>query len=154
MTPLPPARHPEPHVAALILAFEALTPATLDALVERYAEQARFKDPFNDVRGRVAVRRVYAHMFDTLGQPRFTILAACGGGSDCFLTWDLDCTLRGKPLRIHGASRLQLDAQGRITEHRDYWDTAEELFAKLPLLGPLVRALLRRLATPSVGARD
>lgn len=148
MTIPPFPRHADLHVATLIVLFEQLSPATLDALAERYAEHGRFKDPFNDARGRAAIRRVYAHMFDALGAPRFTIQHALGGGSDCVLTWRLDCTLRGRPLAIHGASRLQLDAAGRITDHRDYWDTAEELFAKLPLLGPLVRALQRRLATP------
>jgi len=33
-----------------------------------------------------------------------------------------------------------------VTYHRDYWDTAEELYAKLPLLGGLMRLLRRRLA--------
>ncbi|WP_413888997.1 hypothetical protein [Candidatus Aalborgicola defluviihabitans] len=33
---------------------------------------------------------------------------------------------------------------GRILDHRDYWDAAEELYEKLPLLGGLMRWLKRR----------
>lgn len=144
-----PTRHPEPHIAELVTLFEALQPGDLDRLAERYAPEARFKDPFNEVRGRAAVRRVYAHMFETLEAPRFTVRQAVGGGADCLLTWDFDTRLRGRPLRIHGASHLQFDAAGRILVHRDYWDAAEELYAKLPLLGGLMRWLQRRLAAPA-----
>lgn len=144
-----PPRHPEPHIADLVTLFEALQPADLDRLAERYAPEARFKDPFNDVQGRAAVRRVYAHMFETLEGPRFTVRQVVGGGANCVLTWDFDTRLRGRPLRIHGASHLHFDAAGRILSHRDYWDAAEELYAKLPLLGGLMRWLQRRLAAPA-----
>ena len=33
---------------------------------------------------------------------------------------------------------------GRIVMHRDYWDVAEELYEKLPLIGALMRWLKRR----------
>jgi hypothetical protein len=39
---------------------------------------------------------------------------------------------------------LVLDEAGRITLHRDYWDAAEELYEKLPLIGGLMRWLKRR----------
>ena len=34
---------------------------------------------------------------------------------------------------------------GRVVAHRDYWDAAEELYEKLPVLGALMRLLKRRL---------
>jgi hypothetical protein len=39
---------------------------------------------------------------------------------------------------------LKLDAQGLITWHRDYWDAAEELYEKLPVLGGLMRWVKKR----------
>jgi hypothetical protein len=36
------------------------------------------------------------------------------------------------------------DAQGLVTLHRDYWDAAEELYEKLPVVGALMRWLKRR----------
>ena len=47
--------------------------------------------------------------------------------------------------KIHGASHLKFDTTGRIAYHRDYWDAADELYAKLPLIGPVMRYLKRRL---------
>jgi len=32
----------------------------------------------------------------------------------------------------------------RVAVHRDYWDAAEELYEKLPVLGSLMRWLKRR----------
>jgi hypothetical protein len=54
-------------------------------------------------------------------------------------------SLRGSgPQVILGASRLVFSAQGLVTLHRDYWDAAEELYEKLPLVGGLMRWLKRR----------
>ena len=46
---------------------------------------------------------------------------------------------------MRGASHLRFDASGKVMLHRDYWDAAEELYAKLPLLGAPMR-LLQRMA--------
>ena len=39
-------------------------------------------------------------------------------------------------------------ANGKVTLHRDYWDAAEELYARLPVLKWLMRALARQAAAP------
>jgi hypothetical protein len=45
---------------------------------------------------------------------------------------------------ILGGSHLQFSEQGLITLPRDYWDAAEELYEKLPLVGSLMRWLKKR----------
>ena len=76
--PLPAAGStPEParQSPALRLArfYETLTPAALDGLGQLYAPDARFKDPFNEVVGIAAIRRIFAHMFATTEAPRFEV---------------------------------------------------------------------------------
>jgi steroid delta-isomerase len=44
---------------------------------------------------------------------------------------------------VRGASHLRFDAAGKVVLHRDYWDAAEELYAKLPLIGCVMRGLQR-----------
>jgi steroid delta-isomerase len=39
---------------------------------------------------------------------------------------------------------LILNDDGRIAQHRDYWDAAEELYEKLPVIGGLMRWMRRR----------
>lgn len=130
--------------------FENLAPADLERIAEVYAPNAYFRDPFNEVRGVAQVRRIFAHMFDNLDDCRFEILETVVDDKGAFLTWDMTFRVkrwkRGGVQRIHGATHLKFDPAGRIEYHRDYWDAADELYAKLPLIGPVMRYLKRRLA--------
>ena len=49
----------DPRLDRLAQAYEALRRDNLPALLALYAEQARFKDPFNDVRGHAAICLLY-----------------------------------------------------------------------------------------------
>lgn len=128
--------------------FEQLQPADIARLGQYYAADARFKDPFNDVRGVPAIARIFQHMFDSLDQPRFVVTQQLQQGSDAFLSWDFTFRFknfrRGELQRIEGATHLKLDDDGLVTLHRDYWDAAEELYEKLPLVGGLMRWLKAR----------
>jgi hypothetical protein len=86
-------------------------------------------------------------MFQVLDRPRFVIRDAVVQGDQCFLTWDfMFCMKRFDRSEqcIRGCSHLHLSADGRIRSHRDYWDAAEELYEKLPVLGGLMRWLKAR----------
>jgi steroid delta-isomerase len=129
--------------------YANLAPGDGARLSEIYADDVRFRDPFNDVRGIAAVERIFAHMFEQLADCRFAILETLVDGQGAMLTWDMTFRMRRWRPRtvqtIHGASHLRFDAAGRVAYHRDYWDAADELYAKLPLIGPVMRALKRRL---------
>lgn len=131
----------------LVGAYVRLTRENLDALLALYDEQARFKDPFNEVSGRPAMRRVFIDMFEQLREPRFVVRHAATEGDEAFLTWELNFLRQsGAPMTVRGASHLRYSPAGLVVLHRDYWDAAEELYAKLPVLGALMRALRRRLS--------
>jgi hypothetical protein len=141
-------RHDDPRIAAIITLFEELAPGRLPQLAQIYTEDARFKDPFNEVQGVPAIRAIFEHMFRTLDGPRFVVHDSVVQGRQCFLTWDFIFQLQGRqqpPLVVRGGSHLKLAADGRICDHRDYWDVAEELYEKLPVLGALMRWLKRRV---------
>lgn len=136
----------DPRTARVATFFETLSPASLVTLSTVYAEQARFKDPFNDVTGLNGIQRVFAHMFDTVKNPRFVVHHAMTQGTHAWLTWDFLIDRPEGTLTVHGATQLTFAPDGRVSLHRDYWDTAEELYAKLPLIGTLVRWLTRKLS--------
>lgn len=133
----------------LVRFFEQLGPADLGRIAELYAPEARFKDPFNEVQGIPAITRIFHHMFESLHEPRFVVTRRMLQGREAFLCWDF--VFRFKSFRsqelqtIRGATHLRFDAQGRVELHRDYWDAAEELYEKLPLLGGPLRWLKRRV---------
>ena len=130
--------------------FETMAPDSVDRIGDYYAPDARFKDPFNDVRGVPAIRQVFHHMFRQVGQPRFIVTEQIAGDGGAVLLWQFQFRarfgLREREQVIHGASHLRFDGAGLVLLHRDYWDAAEELYGKLPLLGTLMRALAGRLA--------
>jgi len=132
----------------IVNTFETLSPAAVETLDALYAPNARFKDPFNDVRGRPAIQGIFRHMYVALENPRFTITGRIVQGSQCFLTWEFRFGFRrfkqGQTQCIVGGSHLVLNDAGRITLHRDYWDAAEELYEKLPVIGGLMRWLKRQ----------
>jgi ketosteroid isomerase-like protein len=137
-------------VARIVALFETLTAADVARLGDFYAGAARFKDPFNEVQGIAAVQRIFAHMFVALDEPHFVVRDILVQGDACFLGWDFVFRFKrfSRELQtIRGASHLLLDAQGRITLHRDYWDAAEELYEKLPVVGALMRWLKRRASS-------
>jgi steroid Delta-isomerase len=129
--------------------WERLTPDAVERLGEVYAEGACFKDPFNEVTGLAAIQCVFRHMFETLHEPRFTILETVLQDGGAMLVWDFDFRIKSlqpsRPRRIHGASHIRFAPDGRVAYHRDYWDAAHELYAHLPVVGGLVAFLGRRM---------
>jgi limonene-1,2-epoxide hydrolase len=134
----------------IVEAFQTLTPAGVETLHAIYSPDARFKDPFNDVRGLTEIQRIFRHMYVNLDNPRFIITGRIVQDAQCFLTWEFRFAFRrfkrGQAQCIVGGSHLLLNDEGRITLHRDYWDAAEELYEKLPFVGSLMR-WMKRLTT-------
>ena len=145
------APHPEAMDAAvqrLVQFFETLKPQDVPRLHELYAAEARFKDPFNEVQGLDAITHIFAHMFEALDGPHFIVTERIVQGAQCFLVWDFRFRFKRFDTAtwqtVRGGTHLRFDAQGRVTLHRDYWDAAEELYEKLPMVGGLMRWLKRR----------
>lgn len=140
-------RPSSPAVARICDFFETLSPERVADFATVYTEDARFKDPFNEVQGLDEIKRVFAHMFVALDHPRFEITAHITEGAQCFLGWNFRFGFKnfkkGETQTVRGSCHLRLAADGRVQDHRDYWDTAEELYQKVPVLGGAVRWLTR-----------
>jgi hypothetical protein len=128
--------------------FETLSPQSVAQLHTVYDEQATFKDPFNEVQGLPEIERIFQHMYVALDQPHFVVTGQVVDGAQAFLTWEFrfrfkrfdTTTLQA----VRGASHVVFNEQGLVTLHRDYWDAAEELYEKLPVLGGVMRWLKAR----------
>jgi steroid delta-isomerase len=98
------------------------------------------------VRGTDAIAHIFRHMFTQVDAPRFAVGSRFRGEDGVMLLWDFHFRSRGRrpqAICVRGASHLRFDAAGKVVLHRDYWDAAEELYAKLPVLGALMRYLQR-----------
>ena len=126
--------------------FESLDMKSLNNLEAVFSESATFKDPFNAVQGRRAIRRVFEHMFRTTRSPRFRVQDWMCSGQAAFIRWRFTCSLKGRGIDVTGVSHVEFDGSGRVTAHIDYWDAAEGMYERLPLIGGLMRWLRGRLA--------
>lgn len=137
-------------VADLIRFYEGLSPAGLAEISRIYAAEAAFKDPFNEVCGVDAIERVFRHMYTQVHEPRFRVVSHLAEQGEAWLAWEFRFRFRGwrssEVQLVRGATHLRFAPDGLVLAHRDYWDSGEELFAKLPLLGNLMGWLRRRLA--------
>ena len=129
--------------------YATLTPASLARLGDFYAADAHFCDPFNDVTGLPAIERIFLHMFATLEAPRFEVTTCLCDGPEAMLGWRFRFGSGASLREISGVSHVRFDASGRVVEHIDHWDAARQLYESVPLLGPILRALRRRLQAPA-----
>ena len=136
------------HVNNIVTYFETLTEESVSRLPEYYIEDAYFKDPFNEVHGVKHIQRIFAHMYTALDKPRFVITSKIVEDNTCFLVWDFKFYMKNydktEEKTIRGGSHLVLNSEGNIISHRDYWDAAEELYEKLPVVGAMMRWLKKR----------
>lgn len=134
----------QPDLQRVVDFYESIALTSLSRLEEIYASDAYFKDPFNEVRGLAAIERIFRQMFEQVDGPRFVVTTQVLQGSDAFIEWDFLFRMKRRSKDeqcIRGSTRLRFDSSGRVDLHRDYWDAAEELYEKIPVLGGLMRAL-------------
>ncbi|ACX96710.1 nuclear transport factor 2 family protein [Halothiobacillus neapolitanus] len=127
--------------------IESLQADQLEVLSEAFTPDAHFKDPFNDVTGREAIVRVFAHGYKNCPNLRFVVdeMALVPDARVVFFYWRFLC---GAPsdLRLVGVSRVMFDDEGLVVDHVDYWDPAEQLYSQVPVLGALLRWVRGRLS--------
>jgi len=124
--------------------FQALSPSSLGQINELFTADALFEDPFNRVRGPAAIKRIFEHLFSHHPNALFKVHERVFQGDLAYLHWSF-WPDPAKSLCIEGVSRVQLNGDGRITQHSDYWDSASQLYARLPLIGGPTRWLLKQL---------
>ena len=137
-------------LASLIQFYHELSPESVARFPEFYSANAYFKDPFNEVRGLAPIQRIFTHMFTQVGEPRFVVTESIVAENGAMLIWEFNFQLKlwGKRQTqiMRGVSHLRFAADGKVNFHRDYWDTGEELYMKLPAIGTLMRGLRRVMA--------
>lgn len=126
--------------------FQSISVDSAQTLSLIYTDDVWFKDPFNEVQGLEPVRHIFTHMFEQVDAPRFIVKHSVLQDDHAFLTWDFLFRMRrfsDQEQCVRGATHIRFAHDGRVAYHRDYWDAAEELYEKLPVLGSLMRGLKR-----------
>lgn len=128
--------------------FENLTPETIDQEFDRVFDHTiYFKDPFNEVRGLVSLKRIFKHMFETLYEPSFRIHHMAGADKTGYLEWRFYFKLKpdAEVQQINGMSKILFNEAGQVIVHMDYWDAGEYVYRKIPVLGWFIKLVAKRL---------
>jgi steroid delta-isomerase len=128
--------------------WETLSPASTGDLRHLAVPAMRFTDPFNAIVGVDRIVAMLDHMLSSLNAPRFEVRRAAVGDDCAFYAWRFEARFRGRAIEIEGVSEVTFDAEGRVTLHRDHFDAAMQVYARLPLLGGLLRIARGRFAFP------
>ena len=126
--------------------YEHLSQKSIPTLINCYALQACFKDPFQEVVGHIAITEIFEHMFNQLDHPTFIIRQTLIKDLDVALLWDFRFSLKRwnkNPPCFEGVSWLRFNQDFLVEKHQDFWDPAEGIYEKLPLIGPIMRGLKR-----------
>lgn len=134
------------HHATYRTYLETLTPQSLGRLEDYVTADVRFTDPFNDVRGADAMRRILSHMFENVGPVSFRVSHMASDGDTCLMRWTFSGNLRRQAWTFEGMSTIRFNADGLVSEHADYWDPATALYERLPIIGTMLAWIRRRLA--------
>lgn len=128
----------------LKVAYENISPSSIDQLTLLYSEDASFKDPFQEVIGRSAIKTIFLKMYTQLQTPQFIVQdILIKDHTACFL-WEFKFQLKQwntSPKSFTGLSWLEFNHDHLVSSHRDFWDPAEGLYEHLPLIGPLMKGL-------------
>lgn len=126
--------------------FEGLSLPALDRIPQLTTEGVRFRDPFNDSRGRDQLRLVMEHTLNGCRDLRFTVTHRLYAPDLALLRWRFEATVTGVgALDVIGTSEVRQAPDGRVSEHVDHWDSGENVYLRLPLLGAPLRLIRRRL---------
>ena len=131
----------------LLESYVSLSEHTVPSLLACYAEQAHFKDPFNDVVGRHEIERIFRHMFAALEQPTFVVLGSFPSEREAMLRWEFQFRKGGTSYAIPGSTAVAFDYDGLVIDHVDFWDPTETVWSRLPVVGAPVRWLRRQFSS-------
>ncbi|PSB37203.1 nuclear transport factor 2 family protein [Aphanothece minutissima] len=109
-----------------------------------YDENVHFTDPTQERQGLeayiVAQEGLLQRCDDVFLEPGAVALS----GDVAFVEWTMGLKIKAIEFLYPGTSRLLLGADGRIVDHRDYFDFVGPTFTPVPLVGGFVRWLYGR----------
>ena len=115
--------------------FTSLTPESVNEFDDLVSNDIIFKDPFNDVKGVIAFKKIFYHMFENVKEPKFRIVDYSINNQRVFLKWKMTFFAFKSLQTIEGMSELLLNDAGKVISHIDYWDSLSGLLIKIPFIG-------------------
>lgn len=128
--------------------FENITEETPIKEYEKiFHKNARFKDPFNDVKGLEKIYDIFQEMYIKLDNPSFKVNEIVCQNNIAYIKWIFEFNFKNdkKQNSFEGVSRVEFDDKSLAISHIDYWDSAENLYEKIPILSFFIKLIKRKI---------
>jgi steroid Delta-isomerase len=133
-------------LAAALVDIRPDRPDAIVALSTFYDEALHFRDPIQELDGLPAFLAMNRHLVGRMRSLHWTIRGVTGDDAYAVLEWSVHGTTKFRlPLAVDGTTVVRA-RNGRIHDHRDYWDLGEMFASPLPFGQRLLYLLRRPLA--------
>jgi hypothetical protein len=128
--------------------YARLTPGTLNALRDVTTPDICFTDPFTTLNGHDALCAYMGKMFEDAQNAQFAISHQMICQDMGFLRWHFSAKVPGiGQWEFTGMSEVTFNADGTlIASHTDHWDSGSKFYARIPVLGWIIRRLAKKVA--------
>jgi hypothetical protein len=114
---------------------------------EAYSEEVVFEDPTQKKKGLKAYLEAQEGLLRRCDDVLLKPLAIACDGNTAFVEWEMGLKIKGIEFIYPGATRLLLNDEGKIVDHRDYFDFVGPTFEPVPVIGSFVRWLYKRFVS-------
>lgn len=128
--------------------YKTLTANDLDKIYEVYHADIEFLDPMHHIKGIDSLYNYFCSLYKNVAACSFQFSTTQQQDNHGFLVWEMKLLHPklngGKTVTVHGCSQVEF-YEGKVRYHRDYFDAGEMLYENLPLVGPVVGAIKKRV---------
>jgi hypothetical protein len=110
-----------------------------------YDDQIYFRDSIQEIHGIEEFRAMTERLTKRSKDLKMNVVRAIMQDHVLFIEWEMTIIFKKNPSSVlYGSSRLTLNAEGKITEQRDYYDLWGDIFDNIPRFGKAYRRFMKR----------
>jgi limonene-1,2-epoxide hydrolase len=112
-----------------------------------YHPDVRFQDAIQVVHGKDAVIEMMLRFPQRVAELSCTVHEAAQNDDVIFVEWSMDMRARKRlpVMTNHGTSKLRLDENGLVIEHRDYFDLWGDMLDAFPRVSKVYRSIVKHM---------
>ena len=122
--------------------FETLNLENLNKFDDLLDEKIYFEDPFNKVYGIENFKRIFSNTLKKLDNVEFKVLNVISKNNIYIIKWEMIFFAFNKNNSISGLSEVVISTNNKIISHVDYWDSYNNFYIKIPVIGMLFKFVL------------
>ncbi len=111
---------------------------------ELYDEEVHFIDPTQERQGIKAYLEAQEGLIKRCDDLYVVPSAIAIDGNTAFVEWEMGLKIKGIELIYPGITRLLINNEGKVYDHRDYFDFVGPTFEPIPIVGGFVRWFYNR----------